>query len=324
MNKLFIYIPTYNRPDALGTQLAALAPQIVDLPEKVRLLVSDNDSGGELFLELTRKYAPYRNIEFRRNAGNIGGNANIALGFVFARNDEFLWLLSDNDIISDTAVHYILGVLDERVDFCCFNDSVKEPTDVAYPWESGWQTPMDWRMGLISDALYNMNTVKNSIDAAFYYHNSSFPHLAVACAAARSKGTVKFRLLPRERININLFRSDESPTDYSLAQVCMPLLVPLFPPAEAKSFSRRWVRRHVVDMYRNRKSHFHLYLQSKATLTYYGGWAARLMLYAGWPAYLLDYLFRPIRQKCVEVAKQRLSPTTQNKLKKLREVICGK
>lgn len=324
MNKLFIYIPTYNRPDALRTQLSVLVPQIVDLPEKVRLLVSDNDSGGGLFPELTREYAPYRNIEFRRNAGNIGGNANIALGFVFARNDEFLWILSDNDIISDSAVRYILGVLDEQVDFYCFNDSVKEPTDVAYPWENGWQTPMDWRMGLISDALYNMNTVKNSIDAAFYYHNSSFPHLAVACAAARSKGTVKFRLLPRERINNNLFRSDESPTDYSLAQVCMPLLVPLFPPAEAKWFSRRWIRRHVTDMYRNRKSHFNLYLQSKATLTYYGGWTARLMLYAGWPAYLFASLFRPVRRRCVEAAKQRLSPTTQEKLRKLRGVICGK
>ncbi len=324
MSKLFIYIPTYNRPEALRTQLSALVPQIVDLPEKVRLLVSDNDSGGELFLELARKYAPHRNIEFRRNAGNIGGNANIALGFVFAQKDEFLWLLSDNDIISDTAVHYILGVLDERVDFYCFNDSVKEPTEVAYSWKSGWQTPMDWRMGLISDALYNMSTVKDSIDAAFYYHNSSFPHLAVACAAARSKGSVKFKLLPRERINNNLFRSDESPTDYSLAHVCMPLLVPLFPPAEAKSFALGWIRRHVVDMYRNRKFHYHLYLLSKATLTYYGGWFARLMLYTGWPAYLFDYLFRPIRRKCVEIAKQRLSPTAQEKLKKLREILCGK
>ncbi len=324
MKKLFIYIPTDHRPHALKTQLSVLLPQVVGLPEKVRLLVSDNASNNELLVELSEKYAPHKNVQFRRNAGNIGGNANIALGFVFAQPDEFLWILSDNDIISDTAVDYLLGALDERVDFYCFVDSIKEPAEVAYAWESGWQTPMDWRMGLISDALYNISTVKDSIEEAFYYHNSSFPHLAVACAAAKRKGTVRFKLLPREKIDKDLFRSDESPTDYSLAHVCMPLLVSLFPRREAKSFSLKWISSHAVDIYRNRRAHFHLYLQSKATLTYYGGWMARLMLYGAWLAYLVANPLRAIRRKCVAIVKSRMSPSAQEKLKGLRRTICGK
>lgn len=324
MNKLFIYIPTYNRPEALKVQLSVLVPQIVGLTSSVRLLVSDNNSTDKVCADIKEKYSGYENVEFRQNAGNIGGNANIALGFVFAQKDEFLWILGDNDIISESAIDYILGVLDASIDFYCFNFSVNKATVVDYSWRQGWQTPMDWRMGLISDALYNMSSVQDSIDEAFFYHNSSFPHLAVGCAAAKIKGNVKFMLLPNEKINNSLFSSDEQPTDYSLANICMPLLVSLFPTNEAKSFSIKWLRRHVVGMYRNRKTHYHLYLQTRTLLKHYGGWRARLLLNVGWLVYFIDYLFRPYRQKCVDFSKQKLSVSSQEKLKKLQGIICGK
>ncbi len=324
MNKLFIYIPTYNRPEALKAQLSVLVPQITGLTNNVRLLVSDNDSTNQMYVDIKEKYSGYENVEFRQNVGNIDGNANMSLGFVFARKDEFLWILGDNDTIGGSAIDYILGVLDKSIDFYCFNFSVNEATAIDYSWEQGWQTPMDWRMGLISDALYNINSVKDSIEQAFFYHNSSFPHLAVGCAAAKSKGNVKFMLLPHEKIHNSLFRSDEFFTDYSLASVCMPLLLPLFPENEAKSFSVGWLRRHVVGMYRNRNARYHLFLQTRTLLRYYGGWKARLLLNVGWLAYFIDYLFRPYRQRCVDFSKQKLSVSSQEKLKKLREIICGK
>jgi glycosyltransferase involved in cell wall biosynthesis len=324
MNRLFIYIPTYNRPEALKSQLSVLVPQVVELANNVRLLISDNDSTDQMYAELKKKYSGYENVQFRQNAGNIGGNANIALGFVFAQKDEFLWILGDNDIICDSAINYILGVLNKSIDFYCFNFSVNEAIEIDYSWKQGWQTPMDWRMGLISDALYNMNSIQDSIGEAFFYHNSSFPHLAVGCAAAKIKGNVKFMLLPNKKINNNLFRSDEYPTDYSLANVCMPLLVPLFPANEARSFSIKWLRRHVVGMYLNRNTHYHLYLQTRTVLRHYGGWKAGLLLNMGWLAYFVYYLFQPYRQKCVNVLKQNTSVSSQEKLKKIREIICGK
>ena len=324
MNKLFIYIPTYNRPEALKTQLSVLVPQISGLTNNVRLLVSDNDSTDQIYADMKKKYSGYENVEFRQNAGNIGGNANIALGFVFAKKDEFLWILGDNDIISESAIDYIVEVLDKSVDFYCFNFSVNEATAIDYSWEQGWQTPMDWRMGLISNALYNMNSVQDSIGEAFFYHNSSFPHLAVACATAKLKGNVKFKLLPHEEIHSEEFNSSESPTDYSLANIGMPLLVPLFPIDEAKSFSLGWLRKHVVNLYRFRNTRYNIYLQSRSVLRYYGGWKARLLLNLGWLAYFFYSLFLPHRSKFIDFAKQKLSITSQEKLKKLREIICGK
>jgi|APSaa5957512535_1039671.scaffolds.fasta_scaffold68076_1 glycosyltransferase involved in cell wall biosynthesis len=321
MKKLFIYLPTYNRPNAVRTQLRALAPQVVKYPSEVRVLVNDNASDSFLFDEIINEFSQYENIKFHRNGGNVGANGNTVVGFVLSQPDEFLWLLSDNDIIKDTAVDYLLQSLDERIDFYCFVDSVKEPVEVDHSWESGWQTVMDWGMGLTSDAMYNVNTVQSSIEEGFYYHNSSFPHLAIACAATKKKGIAKFKLLPRERINKEFFPSDECPTIYSLAQVTMPLLVSLFPPSEAKSFSLMWLSKHGVDMYRNRKLHYHLYLQSRATLAYYGGWRAKVLLMWMWPVYIVAVPLINIRQSLIRIAKKYLSTSTVQKLKKFREII---
>lgn len=323
MNKLFIYIPTYNRPEALRAQLTALLPQIARLPEQVRIIVNDNHS-DKPSVEFHERYSSFPNIQFRSNSGNIGANANIALGFIFAQPNEFLWILSDNDVVIGTAIDYLLGCLDKDIDFYCFNYAVKEPTTIEHSWEKGFQIPMEWRLGLISDALYNVNSIKDAIDAAFYYHNSSFPHLAVAFAATKNKGQVKYRLLPRNKINSEIFDSTECPTDYSLAHVCMPLLVPLFTAREAKSFSIRWLRDHGVDFYLNRKRHYHLYLQSKATLAYYGGWQARALLIWMWPVYFVINPLRNIRQKLIAIAKKHLSISTVEKFKRLRKLIWGK
>ena len=81
MKKLFIYIPTYNRPEAIQMQLRALAPQVAKYPSEVRVMVNDNASTKYSYDEMVKDYIQYENIHFHRNGGNIGGNANIALGF---------------------------------------------------------------------------------------------------------------------------------------------------------------------------------------------------------------------------------------------------
>lgn len=323
MNKLFIYIPTYNRPSALKTQLSALLNQVENFPQQVRILVNDNSS-DDPFDYAGERYSSSSNIQFRQNLGNIGANANIALGFVFAQPDEFLWILSDNDIVAEGAIAYLLNLLDKKIDFYCFNYSIEEPTEIECSWEDGLQTPMDWRLGLISDGLYNTNSIKQSIDSAFYYHNSSFPHLAVAFSAMKMNGLVRFGLLPRAKINNSMFSSAECPTDYSLAQVCMPLLVSLFPAKEAKSFSIMWLREHGVNFYLNRKRHYYLYLQSRATLKYFGGWRARILLMWMSLVYMVDIPIRIIRKELIVFIKRRFSISAIDKLKKYRGVIWGK
>jgi len=322
--KLFIYIPTYNRPLALAAQLEVLIPQLRQFEHNVRLLISDNNSDNNVAASILSDVTNAKNIEVRRNCGNIGGNGNIALGFVFARPDEFLWILSDNDIVSPDAVAYLLSVLDSDFDFYCFVSNAESEKDVQHDWNSGWQIPMDWRMGLISDALYNMASVRDVVEEAFYFHNCSFPHLAVACAAARKKGITRFRLLPRQKVSADEASSLEHPTDYSLARVCMPLLVPLFPKWEAKSFCRKWLWSHGTMLHFNKSRHPHLYIQSIATLRHYGGWLAYLLLAAtGLMAFVAaPYLNR--RAAIVQKLELHLSSTNLERAKRVRRLICGK
>lgn len=324
MSKLFIYLPTYNRPESLRRQLSTLLPQVERFPQTVRLLICDNDSSKYALDDVLRGFPALQNVEVRRNGGNIGGNGNIALGFVFAQPDEFLWILSDNDIVSSNAVAYLLSVLDLGIDFCCFVSNAESEKDVRHDWNSGWQIPMDWRMGLISDALYNMASVRDVVDEAFYFHNCSFPHLAVACAAARKKGVTRFRLLPRQKVSADEASSLEQPTDYSLARVCMPLLVPLFPKWEAKSFCRKWLWSHGIMLHLNKSRHPHLYIQSKATLRHYGGWLASCLLAGtGLMAFVAaPYLNR--RAAIVQKLKLNLSSSNLERSKRVRRLFCGK
>lgn len=316
MSKLFIYIPTFNRPEALKEQLKHLIPQVSSNAERVRLLVNDNNSNIYAIEDIAKTYAGIECVAFQKNGGNIGGNANIALGFVFAKSDEFLWILSDNDIVSVGAVNYILSTLQSEVDFYCFVDDIERPTKILHHWKHGWQQPINWRMGLISDALYNMNTVQNSIDDAFYFHNSSFPHLAVACSAAKKKGIMNFTLLPRTKITSVMHRSDECPTDYSLAQVCMPFLAALFPRREARRFVSNWLKQQWWGMHQNRRVRYDLYLQSKSVIAYYGGWLVRVALHISFVMYVVFYPLFSLKKKAIEIAKRKLSPKTLVKLKR--------
>jgi glycosyltransferase involved in cell wall biosynthesis len=322
--KLFIYLPTYNRPNSLSKQLSALIPQVINLQKDVRVLISDNDSNKYEAGNLLQEFTHLDNVEIRQNGGNIGANANIALGFAFARPDEFLWILSDNDIIAPNAVSYILSLLDREVDFYCFINGIETVSEKEYNWQSGWQIPMEWRMGLISDALYNMESVRAVVEEAFYFHNSSFPHLAVACAAARKKGSSRFRLLPRQKISANEASSAEQPTDYSLAHVCMPLLVPLFPEWEARSFSRMWLMKHGIQLHLNKSKHPHLYIQSKSTLRHYGGWWAGVILWVTGLTAIVASPYLKNRHAIVSELKKHISSSCLKRAKSARRILCGK
>jgi glycosyltransferase involved in cell wall biosynthesis len=324
MTKLFIYIPTYNRPDALRRQLTVLLPQVEKYSEEVRVLICDNDSSKYSEEDILRGLPSLKNVEVRRNAGNIGANGNISLGFVFAKPNEFLWILSDNDIIKSDAISYLLSNLDISKDFYCFVNEIDRITDIQFDWNSGWQIPMEWRMGLISDALYNMVSVRDVLGDAFYFHNSSFPHLAVACSAAKKKKKTNFRLLPRQNINADEASPKEEPTDYSLAQVCMPLLVPLFPTWEAKSFSRKWLWIHGVQLHFNKSKHPHLYIQSKSTLRHYGGWGATVLLWGTEVAAIIATPYLKNRDVIVQKLKKYLSSSNLNRAKRVRSFFCGK
>lgn len=111
MNDLAIIIPSYNRPEKLLNTLVNLYPQIVD---GVKITVIDNCS--DIFYQnyCTESDRNIANcvreglIRFTRNKSNIGVAANLMRTFETC-DSEWMWLLADDDMISQTAISDILN-----------------------------------------------------------------------------------------------------------------------------------------------------------------------------------------------------------------------
>ncbi len=244
---LFIYIPTFNRPDWLEMQLSRLSAQFVKYPGRVRVLVSNNLPEDHSFKIIAQKFKCFKEIEFRENPGNILGNANITLGFIFARSDEFLWVLSDDDLILPTALDSILPNLLPRYKFLHIGD-YQNFKSFSINRNNIFTKPSGAGFGLISVVIFYMPFVKNDIYNGFEYIDSSFPHLAIALASLR-------RFEPAEVLSIpaNLVFSFEGALtdgDYSQSQLGYAYLADFLKPSMSLDFIEDWLSVGWLDFYR--------------------------------------------------------------------------
>jgi hypothetical protein len=321
-NKLFIYIPTFGREEALRQQLSVLCPQVLLYKNNVRLLIRDNNSEGDYFFKLGEEYYEKDVIEFERNFGNIDGNANIALGFISAKKDEFIWLLSDNDIINDNSIRYLLEHINLSYDLILFNYSVTAPERKLVKWNDGLLSLMEGRMGLISNALYNTNYIRNSLYDAFYYHNSSFPHLAVGFSALKKNVSANLLILPRDQLHSQSYPSSYGSSKhpyppYSIGQVGMPQLLPLFSDQLAKSFALGWVSDNSKYLYLHKNMYPGVFYGTTKLLIKYGGVRMYFYLLRG----AIYAFLNPLTLILVKQAKQKLPTKTINVLKKIRTLL---
>jgi glycosyltransferase involved in cell wall biosynthesis len=275
---LFIYIPTFNRPSTLRRQLDALTSQRGDWPGQVRILVNDNSSpwfSDEAAASVRLEYG----VEVRSNLGNVQANANIALAFVFARPHEYLWILGDDDIVCEGALQAIAtqGLVGDP-DVVTFDTRSSQPASVVHSWSEGW----DWigETGLISNVIYKAQVVAAQASQAFFYHNSSFPHLAVLMATMRERGSLRFRVLPSAWVLIPRAHHGEEEGDYSLSLSGMPQLAPLLPPEDAARFCRMWLREQGPGFVKYRHKYPDVHLATRVVLKKYGG--RRAMIRVRW------------------------------------------
>lgn len=151
---LLVFIPTYNRPESLRRQVAAVASQRSEWPGRVRILISDNASDAYTAEDLNAIAAEF-DVEVRRNPGNIGANANISLGFVLARYETYLWILSDNDTVAPGALRFIAeNGVDDASDAIVFSTKTEQVADATHAWESAWDGVGE--SGLISNVIYRL------------------------------------------------------------------------------------------------------------------------------------------------------------------------
>jgi glycosyltransferase involved in cell wall biosynthesis len=111
MATLTTVIPAYNAERFIGQTLESVAAQ-TRLPD--RLVILDNcstDSTPEIIHAFQARH-PALNCDYRRNETNIGGVANFNRAFDFARETDFLHVLSADDLIKPRFFETLLPTLE--------------------------------------------------------------------------------------------------------------------------------------------------------------------------------------------------------------------
>lgn len=264
--RLFIYIPTYNRPQFIRQQLDLLVPQVLRRPDRVRLLVNDNCSPFGINDSLNSEYFG-TNISFRKNSGNIGGNANIAIGYTFAHSDEFLWILGDDDHVSPGVVDLILNLISPEVDLIMASHSVKELQSRSIKFEDGWDS-LSPGFTFVSASVYNMLSIRSYLETAFGLLNSSYPHYAVLIQKMANDQNLRTVVVPFSAFFGQHCIAIDG--DYTLTTVGWYLLGSLMPEPWGKEFCWNRFVSGGYYFYRFREKHKLTFLQSRDFLKTFG------------------------------------------------------
>jgi hypothetical protein len=280
MQKVLIYIPTFERYELLKQNLRLINDQLFD-ESFVRVFVSDN-SQNSIEETVLKSWVPdIVNFGYRKNAGNIGGNANIAGAFLEARSDEILWILADDTLISSDAIENLKHLVGIEADIYSltrgFSTKDFQVRSFDYYCRGMASILIEESWGLISSCLYNMKFVSPHLENAYVYYNASAPHLAVLFAAMDKKKSITVADLDEKKMHQgNLLGGD-----YSASLVGGPQLFHLAPQWERKGLAKSWVRRQSGALYANRSRHQLSFSATRSTLVKEAGLYARFFLAIG-------------------------------------------
>lgn len=114
---LSIYIPTYNRCNEVIRQISFLKEEIKDIDTDVEIFINDNCSEDDTEQEVKQCIKDEDRIQYHRNETNVGivGNSYLLERFV---NGEYIWVISDDDVLEKGIVSYVLKLIEKYNDIC--------------------------------------------------------------------------------------------------------------------------------------------------------------------------------------------------------------
>lgn len=206
--QLTIYIPTWNRPASCLDQIRQLAQQRSKLESDSTVTIVVAINGDPQYQVQDLVAAGANDVVARRV--NLGGDANICLAYEHLPSTGYLWLLSDDDPVRETALASILDVLERNsdVDLLLLSESDKpmaRQVDVPETIEQLEDVPA----ASISAAIYRGDAFVGSVEHAFRAIVSWFPHVALIDHAL-SAGTVRtiWTLPLHQVIDLSLMRRE--------------------------------------------------------------------------------------------------------------------
>ena len=232
--RLLVFIPTYRRPKALKRQLADLESlRLVNPGADIDILVSHNESADAMTQIKFEGHARHR-----FNPTNLGADINIALAYTACDGYDFLWILSDDDHLRSAPESIVLP-LDEEFDLMVLDTSNEKRLELRIIKAADL---LQSRMGLISDVIYKVESIRGSLAEALHNVDSCFPHLSVI-AHAFSQKNCRILYIPRHQVfSEEITTSVECITDYSKARSGIVLTGKYLNKSERRRFTSIYVR----------------------------------------------------------------------------------
>lgn len=189
MSKLLtIYIPSYNRGTLLIKQLSTIAKS--GFKDKIIVQVSDNSSSDPNYKEVNL-FCRDNGFIYTKNKFNDRGNPNIFNGFLKSFDSQYLWILSDDDLIRKEAIDKVFDILIKNtLDVLILSHHDFESLSISeYNQEKllKEQILISNGLGLISNVIYKSSFIEKNIYIGYDFIFSWFPHLAVLIKSFQDK-----------------------------------------------------------------------------------------------------------------------------------------
>ena len=189
MKLLTIYIPSYNRANSLLKQLDAIN-NFRD-KTKFKVVANDNCSSDVEGYKNIQEYCLKNSFFYHRNEMNIGADANIFNGFLNSFDSEYIWILSDDDLLKDDALDKILDMLNSNdLDFLFLTHSkIKSLEKHTWTQKDCFENNIKTSdgAGLISNVIYKSEFIKEFIPVGFQNIYTCFAHLSVLIASLKNR-----------------------------------------------------------------------------------------------------------------------------------------
>lgn len=207
-DRFVIYIPTYENQVGALSQVLELRRQDALLTDpswsSLRVVVSINGSTYETEkLEIAGAHVIQRPT-------NLGGDANIALGFVEATERDLLWVLSDNDPVSPNALALINQVFfGEHIP-----DLLVGVSDEALVGTRQLRSPVtalggSFHVGLISAVVYRWAAFLEASPAALQSLWTGWSQIALQETAVKMRAHTEAACVPLEDL-VRMTRGDQT------------------------------------------------------------------------------------------------------------------
>ncbi|MFM7188700.1 MAG: glycosyltransferase family 2 protein [Armatimonadota bacterium] len=185
---LTIAIPTYNRFEAVCSNITRLVPQ---LTAAVCVLVIDNASTDNThnLVDWVRANHPDASIRVIRNITNVGAGANVTRCFELVAT-PWVWTLMDDDPVEPDAVAGILDVIARNPTAAYINmqstaipDELRRPADldVYCSTTADLAEKLDFMPNLVlsSTGVFRVTAARAVLRKAYINLNTVAPHVAI-------------------------------------------------------------------------------------------------------------------------------------------------